>query len=185
MYRRDVCGVRLRGCATSRGPRGSDRSMRRAAILISLIAVLVTGLALSANAGAKGPGFNLPTQRLEGAYKFALQDRRFDPAGCYAPPGELAGILTKATGRTVGAARGTGSLRHLNQVYVLKSGTNCNRLRMALRAIGGTYVLDSNKGSVRILGRKGAATPGLARTLRDVSLVTNSYRLDAPDTAPR
>src|SRR6476659_2609307 len=33
--------------------------------------------------------------------------------------------------------------------------------------------------------RKGAATPGLARTLRDVSLATNSYRLDKPDTAPR
>src|SRR3954466_4007109 len=159
--------------------------MRRATTLISLIAVLVPALVMSTSASAKGPGFNLPTQRLEGAYKFALQDRRFDPAGCYAPPSELAGILTQATGRTVGVARGTGSLRQLNRVYVLKSGTNCNRLRMALRAIGGTYVLDSNKGSFRILGRRGAATPGLARTLRDVSLVTNSYRLDAPDTAPR
>ena len=159
--------------------------MRRAAVLISLAAVLVTGLLLSAGAVAARPGFNLATQRLEGAYKFALQDRRFDPAGCYAPPPELAKILTKATGRTVGVARGTGSLGQLNRVYVLKSGTNCNRLRMALRAIGGTYLLDSNKGSVRILGRKGAATPGLARTLRDVSLATNTYRLDKPDTAPR
>src|SRR4051812_8208307 len=159
--------------------------MRRVAVSISLAVVLVTGLLLSPGALAAGPGFNLATQRLEGAYKFALQDRRFDPAGCYAPPPELAQILTKATGRTVGVARGTGSLRQLNRVYVLRSGTNCNRLRMALRAIGGTYVLDSNKGSVRILGRKGAATPGLARTLRDVSLVTNSYRLDKPDTAPR
>jgi hypothetical protein len=159
--------------------------MRRAAILISLIAVLVTGLALSANAGAKGPGFNLPTQRLEGAYKFALQDRRFDPAGCYAPPGELAGILTKATGRTVGVARGPNRLGHLNRVYVIKSGTNCNRLRMALRAVGGTYVLDSNKGTIRILGRKGAATPGLARTLRDVVLASKTYTLEKPDTAPR
>src|SRR3954469_18782569 len=185
MYRRAVCGARLRGCATSRGLRGSNRSMRRAAILISLIAVLVTGLALSVNAGAKGPGFNLATQRLEGAYKFALQDRRFDPAGCYAPPPQPAQILTKATGRTVGVAPGTGSLRHLNRVYVLRSGTNCNRLRMALRAIGGTYVLDSNKGTIRILGRKGAATPGLARTLRDISLATKTYRLDKPDTAPR
>jgi len=159
--------------------------MRRVAVLISLAAVLVTGLLLSPGAQAARPGFNLATQRLEGAYKFALQDRRFDPAGCYAPPPELSKILTKATGRTVGVARGTGSLRQLNRVYVLKSGTNCNRLRMALRAIGGTYVLDSQVGSVRILGRKGAATPGLARTLRDVSLATNSYRLDKPDTAPR
>lgn len=159
--------------------------MRRAAILISLTAVLVPGLALSTNAVAKGPGFSLPTKRLEGAYKFALQDRRFDPAGCYAPPKELAGILTKATGRTVGTARGTGSLRVLNRVYVLKSGTNCDRLRMALRAIGGIYVLDSHLGTVRIQGRKGAATPGVARTLRGFTLATQTYRLNKPDTAPR
>jgi hypothetical protein len=159
--------------------------MRRAATLISLIAVLVTALMMSSSASAEGPGFNLPTQRLEGAYKFALQDRRFDPSGCYAPPSELAGILTKATGRTVGVARGTGGLRVLNRVYVLKSGTTCNRLRMALRAVGGIYVLDSHLGTVRIQGRKGAATPGVARTLRGVSLATQTYRLSKPDTAPR
>ncbi len=76
--------------------------MRRAAVLISLVAVLVTALLASASALAAKPGFNLPTKRLEGAYKFALQDRRFDPAGCYAPPAELAPILTKATGRRSG-----------------------------------------------------------------------------------
>ncbi|HEX3293786.1 MAG TPA: hypothetical protein VHR38_08610 [Solirubrobacterales bacterium] len=159
--------------------------MRRAAILISLIAVLVTGLVVAASAPAAEPGFNLPTKRLEGAYKFALQDRRFDPAGCYAPPSELSGILTRATGRTVGVARGTGGLRKLNRVYVLKSGTNCNRLRMALRAVGGIYVLDSHLGTVRIQGRKGAATPGLARTLSGFTLATQTYRLNKPDTAPR
>jgi hypothetical protein len=159
--------------------------MRRALIVISLVSVLGTGLMVSTSASAKGPGFNLPTQRLEGAYKFALQDRRFDPAGCYAPPSELAGILTQATGRTVGVARGTGGLRVLNRVYVLKSGTNCDRLRMALRAVGGIYVLDSHLGTVRIQGRKGAATPGLARTLRGISLATQTYRLNKSDTAPR
>jgi hypothetical protein len=158
--------------------------MKRATILIS-IAALATAVLASGSASAATPGFNLATKRLEGAYKFALQDRRFDPAGCYAPPAELSQILTKDTGRTVGVARGPNRLGHLNQVYVLKSGTNCNRLRMALRAVGGTYVLDSNKGTIRILGRKGAATPGLARTLRDVVLATKTYRLDKPDTAPR
>jgi hypothetical protein len=159
--------------------------MRRAAIPITLITVLATGLVMTTSASAKRPGFNLPTQRLEGAYKFALQDRRFDPAGCYAAPGELAGILTKATGHTVGVTKGTGKLRVVNRVYVLKSGTNCGRLRMALRAVGGIYVLDSHLGTVRIQGRKGAATPGLARTLRSISLATQTYRLNKPDTAPR
>jgi hypothetical protein len=158
--------------------------MRRT-VLLSLTSLLAGLFVFSASASAAGPGHNLPTKRLEGAYKFALQDRRFDPAGCYAPPKELAPILTKATGRKVGVSRGTGSLGVLNRVYVLKSGTNCNRVRMALRAVGGTYVLDSNKGTIRILGRKGAATPGLARTLRNVSLATQTYRLNKADTAPR
>ncbi|HEY7121107.1 MAG TPA: hypothetical protein VH329_00985 [Solirubrobacterales bacterium] len=159
--------------------------MRRAAILISLIAALVTGLLLSTSALGEGPGHNLATKRLEGAYKFALQDRRFDPQGCYASPKELAPILTDATGRTVGVSRGPSHLGVLNRVYVLKQGTNCNRLRMALRAVGGTYVLDSNKGTIRILGRKGAATPGSARNLRRVSLATQTFHLSKPDTAPR
>jgi hypothetical protein len=159
--------------------------MRRAVILISLIAALIVGLAMTSSALAFGPGHNLPTKRLEGAYKFALQDRRFDPQGCYASPKELAPILTTATGRTVGVSKGPGSLGVVNRVYVLKSGTNCNRLRMALRAVGGTYVLDSNKGTIRILGRKGAATPGIARTLRNVSVATQTFRLNKPDTAPR
>jgi hypothetical protein len=159
--------------------------MRRSAFAICLISLLAGALVFSAGAFGARAGFNLPTKRLEGAYKFALQDRRFDPAGCYAPPGELAPILTKATGRQVGVARGTGALRARNQVYVLKSGTNCNRLRMALRAVGGVYILDSQVGSVRIQGRKGAATPGIARPLRNFSLTTASFRLNKPDTAPR
>src|SRR5262249_32109449 len=184
MYRRGAIRARLRGCATSSGMKGSDRLMRRAAPLISLTAVLVTGLVLSAGASAAEPGFNLPTKRLEGAYKFALQDRRFDPQGCYAPPKELSGILTSATGHTVGVSRGVNGLAVRNRVYVVKSGTNCNRLRMALRAAS-TYVLDSHLGTVRIQGRKGAATPGLARTIRNFTLATQTYRLSKPDTAPR
>jgi hypothetical protein len=159
--------------------------MRRALLVFTLASLLAGSLVLSSSAFGARAGFNLPTKRLEGAYKFALQDRRFDPAGCYAPPSELSKILTTATGRTVGVAPGTKRLRNLNEVYVLKSGTNCNRLRMALRAVGGIYVLDSHLGTVRIQGRKGAATPGLARTLRGVSLATQTYHLSKPDTAPR
>jgi hypothetical protein len=159
--------------------------MRRAASVVFLSSVLAGTLVIGPSAFGQGPGHNLPTKRLEGAYKFALQDRRFDPAGCYAPPRELAPILAKVTGLKIGVARGPGRLGVLNRVYVLRSGTNCNRLRMALRAVGGTYVLDSHKGTIRIQGRKGAPTPGLARTLRSFSLVTQSFRLNKPDTSPR
>jgi hypothetical protein len=147
--------------------------MRRAVLLTTLVALLTAGLVTSASA-IKSGGFSLPTKRLESAYKIALFERRFSDDGCYPAPNALAKAVHKATGHKVGVAPNTGRLGHLNQVYVLKSGTNCNRLRMALRAVGGTYVLDSNKGTIRILGRKGAATPGLARTLRDVVLVVRA-----------
>jgi hypothetical protein len=159
--------------------------MRRAVLTISLVAAVTTALVGTGSAFGASAGFNLATKRLEGAYKFALQDRRFDPKGCYAPPAELAKVLTKATGRKVGVTRNTNSLRRLNEAYVLKAGTSCDRLRMALRAVGGIYVLDSHKGTVRIQGHKGRATPGLARTLRNVSLATQTFKLNKPDTAPR
>ena len=43
---------------------------------------------------------------------------------------------------------------------------------MALRAVGGIYVLDSKLGTVRLQGHKGAATPGLARTLTNLTLAS-------------
>src|SRR5262249_18994818 len=114
------------------------RFVRRTIFLTALLAGL---LVTTSSAFAAKPGFNLATHRLEGAYKFALQDRRFDPNGCYPAPNTLARSLTQDTGHKVGVAPSTNNLRHLNQVYVLKQGTNCEQLRMALRASGGIYVL--------------------------------------------
>ena len=158
--------------------------MRRAVLLITLVALLTTGLVASASA-IKSGGFSLPTKRLESAYKIALFERRFSDDGCYPQPKALAKAVRKATGHKVGVTRSTGHLGHLNQVYVLTQGTNCNQLRMALRAVGGIYVLDSRVGSVRIQGRKGAATPGLARRLSNVVLATRTFHLTKTDTAPR
>jgi hypothetical protein len=56
---------------------------------------------------------------------------------------------------------------------------------MALRAVGGIYVLDSRQGSVRLQGRRGAATPGLARPLSNLVMATRTFRLTKYDTAPR
>jgi hypothetical protein len=148
-----------------------------------MIAGLLAGTASSAH--ALKAGFNLPTKRLEGAYKFALQARRFAPDGCYPAPPKMAKLLHQKTQRKVGVAQNTRHLGHLNQVYVIRSGTNCNQLRMALRAVGGIYVLDTRQGTVRIQGHKGRATPGLARPLRKLVLATKTFRLNKPDTAPR
>src|SRR5690242_17856659 len=132
--------------------------MRRALFLTALFVGLLA-LPGSASAGIK-PGFNLPTHRLEGAYKFALQARRFDPKGCYPSPPALGKLLSQKTGHKVGVTGNTGGLHHLDQVYVLRSGTNCEQLRMALRAPGGIYVLDSRQGTVRLQGSRGHSTPG-------------------------
>jgi hypothetical protein len=158
--------------------------MRRAVLLISLTALVTTGLVTSASAFKSG-GFSLPTKRLESAYKIALFERRFSDDGCYPPPAELARDIHQEVHRKVGVAPNTGHLAALNQVYVLKQGTNCNQLRMALRATGGTYVLDSRQGTVRLQGRRGAATPGVARTLRSLTMATKTYHLTKTDTAPR
>jgi hypothetical protein len=158
--------------------------MRRAVLAISLITLLAATALLAASAFGKGAGFNLPTKRLEAAYKIALRERRFSQDGCYPPPAQLAKAISKSTHRKVGVARGTGNLGHLNQVYVLSNAT-CDHLRMALRAVGGTYVMDSVSGTIRILGHKGVATPGIARPITGFTTATQSFRLTKPDTVLR
>ncbi len=159
--------------------------MKRITLLITLTAV-VAGLLVSVpSAFGITAGFNIATKRLEGAYKIALFERRFNPAGCYPAPPQLAHAIHDSSHRKVGVARNTKSLGNVNQVYVLKQGTNCDHLRMALRAVGGIYVLDSKQGTVRLQGHKGAATPGLAKPLTNLTLATKTFHVTQPDTAPR
>jgi hypothetical protein len=158
--------------------------MKRFALLTSLIALLA-GLAAAPSAFGIKAGFNVATQRLEAAYKVALFERRFNSNGCYPAPAELAKGIHQSSHRKVGVARNTKGLGNTNEVYVLKQGTTCEHLRMALRAVGGIYVLDSKLGTVRLQGHKGAATPGLARPLTGLTLATRSFSLRKPDTAPR
>jgi hypothetical protein len=159
--------------------------MKRAAFLLTLTSLLAATAVLAASAFAgKGAGFNLPTKRLEAAYKIALRERRFSQDGCYPSAPALAKAISKGTGRKTGVARGPGSLGHLNQVYVLKNAT-CDHLRMALRAAGGTYVMDSVSGTIRILGHKGVATPGSAKPITGFSMVTKDFRLSKPDSVLR
>jgi hypothetical protein len=157
--------------------------MRRAVFVTALFVGLLA-LTGSASAGIK-PGFNFATRHLEGAYKFALQARRFDPQGCYPAPPALAKLLSQKTHDKVGVAGNTGGLRNFQEVYVLRSGTNCNQLRMALRAAGGTYLLDSRQGSIRVLGQRTKLSPGVARTLSGIVTTTRTFRMTKPDTVLR
>jgi hypothetical protein len=158
--------------------------MKRTVLLISLIAMLAGVVAVPSAFGIKA-GFNVATKRLEAAYKIALFERRFNPEGCYPAPPELAQAIHDSTHRKVGVAPSTKRLANTNEVYVLRQGTTCEHLRMALRATGGTYVLDSKQGTVRLQGHKGAATPGLARPLTNLTLAGKVFNVSKPDTAPR
>ena len=159
--------------------------MKRMALVTSLIAVAAALLVAAPSAFGIKAGFNLATKRLEASYKIALFERRFNPEGCYPAPPKLAHAIQVSTHRKVGVAPNTKALRNLNQVYVLRQGTSCEHLRMALRAVGGIYVLDSKQGTVRLQGHKGAATPGLARRLSNLKLATKTFHVTKPDTAPR
>jgi hypothetical protein len=161
------------------------------ALLLALAGALVfSATALSAPTSvpverAGGAGFNLPTKRLEAAYKVSLQARRFSPDGCYPDPGTLARKISQDTGNKAGTSRGFGGLHRLNQVYVVTGQTNCEKLVMALRAPGGVYVLDSVEGTIRIRGHKGAATPGLAQPLRSTVLISKTFQTTKADTTQR
>jgi hypothetical protein len=62
-------------------------------------------------------------------------------------------------------------------VFVIK-GSNCNKIRMALRHSSGLYVLDSAKGAIRVLGRRGAKSdPGKPGPARGVRLVERTFKM--------
>jgi hypothetical protein len=159
--------------------------MKRFALLTTLTCVLAGLLAAAPSAFGITAGFNLATKRLEASYKIALFERRFSDDGCYPAPPKLAEAIHESTNRKVGVAANTKHLSSANQVYVLRQGTNCEHLRMALRASGGIYVLDSKLGTVRLQGHKGAATPGLAKPITNLSIATKDFHITQPDTAPR
>jgi hypothetical protein len=159
--------------------------MKRTAVLTTLIAVLAGLMVAAPSAFGIKAGFNIATKRLEASYKIALFERRFSDDGCYPAPPELAQAIHQGTNRKVGVAANTKRLANVNQVYVLRQGTTCEHLRMALRAVGGIYVLDSKQGTVRLQGHKGAATPGLARPLTNLTLAGKVFNVSKPDTAPR
>ena len=107
--------------------------------------------------------------------------------GCYPPAKRLA----KAIGQTkrglhVRVAKGPNSIHRFNVVFVLKHGTNCNKVMMALRASSGLYILNSAQGTIRVQGRGGPrVVPGEPGPPRQVQLVSKTFKMSAPDQLTR
>ena len=154
-----------------------------------LAAALIGLLVFSPSAFAIGQGgHNKPTNRLEGAFKVALYWRSQDPEGCYLSPARMAAEIRKRGNLKAGVAPNDNSVHRAGVVFVIRKGTNCNHLRMALRASQGLYVLDTDVGPVRLKGRSGPSLEsqiGGRGPLRALNFATKSFRISKPDIPDR
>ena len=156
--------------------------------LVLAVAMLVLALACSPAAlGRGGAGHNDPTKKLEDAFKIALYVRSVSSDGCYPPANELATKIAETKrGLKVRVANTLGGVRRSNVVFVLKHGSNCNKVMMALRASSGLYVLNSAQGTIRVQGRRGPRlVPGIPGPPRSLMLITKSFKMSAPDQLTR
>lgn len=161
--------------------------MKRTATAIAVLigVLLVPTGAEAATTDNDVAGFNAPTRRLEASFTTGLTARINSRSGCYPSARKLVQIFKKRK-KTIGAvssAKNVGSAREPDVVYVLTNGTSCNGIKASLRHRNVTYVLDSIKGEIKILGRKGK-DPAIAHNrgpLRNVSLVTRNQRITKPN----
>ena len=134
-----------------------------------------------------GAGHNSPTKRLEDAFKIALYVRSVSKDGCYPPAPRLAKKIAQTKrGLRVRVAKNAGSVHRFDVVFVLRRGTSCNKVMMALRASSGLYILNSAKGTIRVHGRGGPRiVPGKPGPPRGVRVVTRTFKMSAPDQLTR
>jgi hypothetical protein len=153
------------------------------------VAALIALLAFSPSAFGIGQGgHNRPTNLIEGAFKVALYWRSQDPKGCYLPPARMAAEIKKKAKVKAGVAPTDKSVHRAGVVFVIRNGTSCNHLRMALLARQGLYVLDTDVGPVRLKGRSGQSLEsqiGGRGPLRALAFASRSFKISKPDIPDR
>ena len=155
-----------------------DAATRRS---LPLIALLVALLVLPASASAGGQGHNGPTRKLEASFTIVLRDRVSSNTACYKKPSALAKLIRKKKGLKTGVA--AKSAPKGGRIYVLKKGTNCNKVRMAFRQGRDVYILDSGVGEIRLVGKnRGENTAKLNRgPLRALTVAGKSFGVNSPN----
>jgi hypothetical protein len=157
-------------------------------IPVCLVVLLIGLLVLPASASAvRAGGHNKPTRQLETAFKLAARERAADPEGCYPSPKRLAKLIRKRLGGKVVLAKKAGAVNRKGRVHVIKKGTRCDRVTMAIRTGKGLYILDSNYGPVRLAGKKGKSRDtiiGNRGPLRAVGVVSKSIRTNTNQDVP-
>ncbi len=156
--------------------------------LVLVAALLIGALACAPGALSRGgAGHNSPTKKLEDAFKVALYVRSVSDDGCYPPAPQLAkAISRRKKGLRVLVASGPGVVHRFDTVYVLRHGSTCNHVMMALRSSSGLYILNSAQGTIRVQGRRGPrVVPGKPGPPRSLRLVQKTFRMSAPDQLTR
>lgn len=161
--------------------------MRRLLISLAVLAALLTA---AASAHGDGAGNNAPTRKLEAGFTVSLSARVGSRDGCYPAPPGLAKLIRKETGNRTAVAAKLGSTSELNVVYVVRKGSSCNGVRLALRHTSGLYLLDSVRGEVRVVGRAEAVRrASVVRQnrgpLRGLRFATGSFEIGVPNRRDR
>src|SRR5262249_55324608 len=107
--------------------------------------------------------------------------------GCYPPPRQLAKAIHHFNKKLkVRVVAGPHSVHRQGIVYILRRGTNCNRVRMAWLSPRGLYILDSTTRNVRVYGQHGPRTsPGQSGPPSQVRIVSRSFALHGHDDTQR
>jgi hypothetical protein len=124
------------------------REMRRTICTIAALAVLV----VPASALADGAGHNPATRKLEASFSRSLCERVGRADGCYPAPTALAKTIAKTEKLKTAVARNLKGVKRKDVVYVVRSGSSCNNVRLSLRDKSGLYVMDSTQGEIKVVG---------------------------------
>lgn len=153
-----------------------------------LVALLVGLLALPASAsGVRAGGHNKPTRKLETAFKVAGRERAADPQGCYPSASRMAKLIKERLNAKAIVVGGIGAVNRSNLIHVIRKGTSCDRITMAIEAGKGLYILDSNYGPVRLAGKKGQSEESIAGNrgpARAVGVVGKTERTNTNQDVP-
>jgi hypothetical protein len=161
--------------------------MRRLLVPLTLLAALALSVTALA-AKREAPGHNKPTRELEAAFKVAQYERAGAADGCYLPPEQLAAKITQKTGQRILIVQGPKQVRQRDVVHILRGGSHCDRLRMALFHKKDLYVLDSKTGLLDVVGKRGKrrTTPkGQKGPLRALSLHQKAFSISEPEKPQR
>jgi hypothetical protein len=161
--------------------------LRRGLIPIIALAGL---LVCAEQALAVQGGYDEATRKLEGGFKIVATQRIASDNECYPGPDEVAAVLSQEMGIEVVVSESLDSLQGFDLVNVIREGSECNRLLLAIRAgaKGTVFVLDSDYGPVYAQGAAGLSEENQAAgigPLRNLTAATGDIRMAEPDETAR